>query len=419
MSGNIITDTAGPAIDLFGDANASVQPPVITTATTSTIAGTATAGSRVEVYRATRPAGQSGLPEVFLGAATAAGNGTWSMATPGGVSSGQRVTALQIRTDNNTSELSANVALASATPVAPAITSAATTSFTEGDAGTFTITATGVPVPALSVTGALPGGVTFTDNGNGTGTLAGTPASGTAGTFPLTVTATNGVNPPANQAFSLVVVAASSVAEDAFGRTVANGWGTADAGGAWSVSGTASDWSVNGKGRVLVAAGNTRRAWLGGATAQDVEIVVEIDRDKVATGNGTYAYVVARRINANNEYRAKVRFTAAGTVEIQATRLVNGTESTIGGSVTVPGLTPAPGQAILVRARFTVTSPTTVSIRAWLAGGTEPATWQATGTDSTAALQAAGAVGVQVYASGSTTNAPILITFDNFRAIAQ
>jgi hypothetical protein len=31
----------------------------------------------------------------------------------------------------------------------------------------------------LTLTGALPSGVTFTDNGNGTGTLSGTPAAGT------------------------------------------------------------------------------------------------------------------------------------------------------------------------------------------------------------------------------------------------
>ena len=47
--------------------------------------------------------------------------------------------------------------------------------------------------PALSVAGTLPAGVTFVDNGNGTGTLSGTPAAGTGGTYPLTFTATNSV----------------------------------------------------------------------------------------------------------------------------------------------------------------------------------------------------------------------------------
>ena len=52
--------------------------------------------------------------------------------------------------------------------------------------------------PALSETGSLPSGVTFTDNGNGTATLAGTPAVGSGGTFSLSLTANNGVLPNAN-----------------------------------------------------------------------------------------------------------------------------------------------------------------------------------------------------------------------------
>jgi hypothetical protein len=59
----------------------------------------------------------------------------------------------------------------------PSITSGNTTTFTETLAGTFTVTTTpGYPVATtISEVGALPAGVTFTDNGNGTSTLAGTP----------------------------------------------------------------------------------------------------------------------------------------------------------------------------------------------------------------------------------------------------
>ena len=88
---------------------------------------------------------------------------------------------------------------------APAITSANSTTFTVGTAGSFTVTATGSPTPSLSETGALPSGVTFKDNGNGTGTLSGTPASGTSGTYPLTFTASNGVGTAASQSFTLTV----------------------------------------------------------------------------------------------------------------------------------------------------------------------------------------------------------------------
>ena len=48
-----------------------------------------------------------------------------------------------------------------------------------GQAGSFTVTTKGFPTAALSESGTLPSGVTFTDNGNGTATLSGTPAAGT------------------------------------------------------------------------------------------------------------------------------------------------------------------------------------------------------------------------------------------------
>jgi len=89
--------------------------------------------------------------------------------------------------------------------VPPSITSAASTTFGTGVAGSFTVTTNGNPAPALSETGALPSGVTFIDNGNGTATLAGTPALGSAGNYPFTIAASNGIAPDAMQSFTLTV----------------------------------------------------------------------------------------------------------------------------------------------------------------------------------------------------------------------
>jgi hypothetical protein len=95
---------------------------------------------------------------------------------------------------------------------APAITSATSTTFTSGTAGTFTVTTTGFPLPALTRGGAaLPTGVTFVDNGNGTGTLGGTPAAGTGGTYVITFTATNVVGASTPQGFTLTVNQAPAV----------------------------------------------------------------------------------------------------------------------------------------------------------------------------------------------------------------
>ena len=86
---------------------------------------------------------------------------------------------------------------------APAITSASSTTFSVGVAGSFSVTTTGTPTPSISESGGLPSGVTFHDNGNGTATLGGTPAA--SGSFPITITAQNGVSPNATQNFTLTV----------------------------------------------------------------------------------------------------------------------------------------------------------------------------------------------------------------------
>jgi hypothetical protein len=92
---------------------------------------------------------------------------------------------------------------------APAIVSGSATTFAVGTSREFTVTATGTPAPSLAERGTLPAGVTFKDNGNGTARLSGTPASGTAGTYPLTFQASNGVSMASAQSFTLTVIEAT------------------------------------------------------------------------------------------------------------------------------------------------------------------------------------------------------------------
>jgi hypothetical protein len=68
------------------------------------------------------------------------------------------------------------------------ITSGTSASATAGVPFSFTVTATGQGPVTLTETGPLPTGVTFTDNGNATATLAGTPAASVSGTYLLTIT---------------------------------------------------------------------------------------------------------------------------------------------------------------------------------------------------------------------------------------
>jgi hypothetical protein len=78
-------------------------------------------------------------------------------------------------------------------------TSVAKATFTKGVNGTFTPKATGFPAPTITESGVLPPGVKFTR-----GKLTGTPT--VTGTFPITLTADNGIGTAATQAFTLNVL---------------------------------------------------------------------------------------------------------------------------------------------------------------------------------------------------------------------
>jgi hypothetical protein len=86
---------------------------------------------------------------------------------------------------------------------APSITSPNSATFTIGTNKTFTVTTTGSPTPALGENGALPDGVTFLDNADGTATLSGNAAGTSNSSYSLTISASNGAAPDATQSFTL------------------------------------------------------------------------------------------------------------------------------------------------------------------------------------------------------------------------
>jgi len=68
------------------------------------------------------------------------------------------------------------------------ITSSQTARFSVGAEGDFKIAASSKQVK-ISESGQLPYGLTFSDKGNGTAAISGTPASGTGGQYPITLSA--------------------------------------------------------------------------------------------------------------------------------------------------------------------------------------------------------------------------------------
>ena len=410
FSQNIITDMSGQAIHLDAGANGNINAPVITSGTTVQVTGTAEAGTTVEVYRAGRAAGSVGLPLAVVGQATTASNGKWT-ASVSGLLSGDRVTALQIRPDNNTSGLAINVAVTQGTtPAAPQADfswsqpSGLKVVFADTSTGTVSLWAW--------------------DFGDGSGSSAQNPSHtyASAGTYSVKLTVSN-AGGSSSKTHQVVVTAAppppppGTIAADAFGRTISGGWGSADTGGAYTLQGSAADYNVTGGAGTMTftSTGTTRFALLSGTSGQNVQLLFRVAVDKVASGGSYVVYAVARRTD-KTEYRASLTFNSDGSVAVGASVVINGTETALGTPVKVSGVSQSAGSYIWLRAQIVGTNPTNISVKAWANGQTEPTAWQFSASDAHAVLQTTGSLGFRAWTSKSAAGAPITFTFDDYSA---
>jgi mono/diheme cytochrome c family protein len=169
--------------------------------------GAATPGDTQAAIAFTPPANNGGSPISSYSARCNPGNimasGSASPITVTGLANGTTYTC-DVRATNavgNSAFSGAVMVTPQDTPVPPNITSANAAAFTVLSGGSFNVTATGTPAPTLAQSGSLPAGVSFVA---ATGVLSGTPASGMAGTYPLTFTATNNSG-SVMQSFTLTV----------------------------------------------------------------------------------------------------------------------------------------------------------------------------------------------------------------------
>ena len=412
ISQNIVSDTNGPAIYLAPDpndpsigANDLLAAPVITSASESLVAGTGIADATVEVFQASRNPGQFGLPIEYLGSTTVTSDGHWSIALT--LIAGQKVTATQIAVNGDTSALAANANVGSAPP--PPVSD-----FTwSQSAGALTVAFTDVSTGA-------PSAWTW-DFGDGTTSNEQNPtkAYSQPGDYTVTLTVTNGSGSDFHSRLVTVsqIAVGTMLASDAFNRTIGVGWGASDIGGTYGYDGSVANFSVsNTSGRIVLSSTNANRAaLLNDVNARDVDAQVRVTLDHPATGSPAYAYLLLRR-NGGNGYRPKLIFNTNGTVSVHVGALVNNAESPLGAAVVVPGLTQ--NGYIWIRAQVLGSNPTTINVKAWADGQPEPAAWQFTATDSRAALQGAGGVGLRAYLAPGSTNTPYSFRFDDLNVTA-
>jgi len=300
----------------------------------------------------------------------------------------------------------ARTGVAAPQPPVAAFTSSVTTQTASFDAS-------GSSDPDGSITGYA---WTFGDGGTGSGATP-THTYAASGTYSVQLTVTDNSGATGTVSHSLTVTAPAPgtvVASDTFGRVFATGWGSADTGGTWTLTGSSTLFAVNGSVATMsVAAGKAPMAHLTAVSSLNTQLSADVSIDKLPD-TGTVFVGLTGRGTGTDSYRGSALIGSTGVVRVSVARVVGGVEAALS-TATVPGLTYTPGTIVHLKLQVTGTGTTTVRIKAWT-GAVEPAGWQATGTDSTAALQNVGGVGVRGYTSATTTNGPLSVRIDNLRA---
>jgi PKD repeat protein len=262
---------------------------------------------------------------------------------------------------------------------------------------------------------------TFGDGGTATGPTANHQYLAT-GTYPITLTVTDNRGGTDTDTVNVDVVAPPGpvvLAADTFERTLADGWGTADSGGAWSTTAGATSVGTGAGSLRAAAASGVVSARLPGVTSTSMREQLTFSLDKRPAGSGGWLLGRGRIVDGVGDYRVKIALSSGGGVSARLYRTdAAGAETAISSSVTATGVSYNTGTVLATALEVVGTSPTTVRVKVWNAASAEPAAWLVQATDSTAGLQVPGHTGLALILSSTATNAPVVARIDNYRVTA-
>jgi PKD domain-containing protein len=245
------------------------------------------------------------------------------------------------------------------------------------------------------------------------------------GTYAVTLTVTDAwgrSSAPANTSATIDVNDPSVLVKDRFSRTVASGWGTAEAGGPWRIDvQVRSAFRVNGTEAQIVAPDNNPRNAIAtegyGMNANGLASY-SIDRAPDDPSRFHTVQVYARRDDrvgdGDNYYRYRVRTFGNGTMDVRVEKRVSAVSTWLAVDKKLPAVF-APGRKFWVRWECIGASPAThVRMRVWVHGTAEPSTWDVDLAVNEPALDRIGTTGfrIQVPSSGQVTF-PVIFSFDD------
>jgi hypothetical protein len=197
-------------------------------------------------------------------------------------------------------------------------------------------------------------------------------------------------------------------AKDAFARTTANGWGTADVGGAWTASGTASKFSTSGgvAKHTYAAANDSVFAYQATQVYQDIDVTAAVSMPfSTVTGASVEPLtLIVGGLSTVDYYFARMLISTAGVITVDLSH-------SSGGAVAAPIVVPITysGQTLQMRVQLFGLS---MRAKVWIASAGEPYAWDVSAHTDGFVNRAAGWTGIRSGTQVGNTNATRTFSFD-------